>query len=303
MQIPKPLLVVCAAAWAICVHGADSEGQAKARQALEKKLNELQTPWPESSTPAVTPRPAAEVRSDSDAIARAREAVRQKIQEDRPESRPIPRPSQFLAHAAETPSSLTPDAKAAVPFALAHALGPQPVPALAVEPADTAPPGANSEALTEFIKAMRREMQDALAQTPSVPANPVSLTEGRQPRTESGSAASSVSAPNVASPWAPTPPVEKLSLVQPRRDILAAEPTPINDPGRTADGHSGKSKNSEKKTSVLGAPLVFPPLEHPPLPISAVQQQRLQALLYRYQKDEISAAEYHLQRAAVLSEQ
>src|SRR2546423_13986924 len=107
MQISKSFLVLCAVA-AGCAFGlpsraADTEAQIKAREALEKKLQEMQgqpapsnvqpivvAPAPAAKpgparapAPVVTPTPATNTPkpADSEDIARAREALRPKLSE------------------------------------------------------------------------------------------------------------------------------------------------------------------------------------------------------------------------------
>ncbi|HWQ90389.1 MAG TPA: hypothetical protein VN673_01870, partial [Clostridia bacterium] len=106
MQISKLLLAVCAVtagAVALPVQGADTEAQAKAREALRQKMNETapaaqpapvapQTPVAPKApkapvVPVAEPAPAAPVlnavpvAADPEAVAKAREAVRQKMLE------------------------------------------------------------------------------------------------------------------------------------------------------------------------------------------------------------------------------
>ncbi|HWH71089.1 MAG TPA: hypothetical protein VNT26_17005 [Candidatus Sulfotelmatobacter sp.] len=95
MQNLKSLLVLCVAAvcvLALTVRGVDNEAQAKARAALEQKLKELDPASPQSpavtpavpaapATPATAAAPVAAPASEPEAIAKAREALRQKISE------------------------------------------------------------------------------------------------------------------------------------------------------------------------------------------------------------------------------
>lgn len=48
--------------------------------------------------------------------------------------------------------------------------------------------------------------------------------------------------------------------------------------------------------------LAFPPIEGPPLPVSAAQQLRLAELLARYMADKVTPEEYQRERAKILSE-
>jgi hypothetical protein len=54
--------------------------------------------------------------------------------------------------------------------------------------------------------------------------------------------------------------------------------------------------------AMMKGPLVFPPIEPPPLPISMAKQQRLAELLRKYKADDITPAQYHEERARILAE-
>lgn len=97
MQISKSFLIACAAAYGAAVSplcAEDTEAQIRARAALQQKLNELQMqPQPAAiSAPAAAPAAravpsapaavaAAPAAADPDSVAKAREAVRQKMAE------------------------------------------------------------------------------------------------------------------------------------------------------------------------------------------------------------------------------
>lgn len=105
MQNSRTFLITCAAVFCVALLplcAADSDADQKLREALEKKLNELQTqppapiPQPKKTTappaaaapaavPAAQPAPApviiAPPPTDSETIAKAREALRQKMNE------------------------------------------------------------------------------------------------------------------------------------------------------------------------------------------------------------------------------
>jgi len=52
----------------------------------------------------------------------------------------------------------------------------------------------------------------------------------------------------------------------------------------------------------VGKELGLKPIVAPPVPISATKQARLQALLVKYQNDQITPEQYHTQRAQILAE-
>lgn len=156
MQISKSFLVVCAAAYCAALlplHAADTEAQIKARSALEQKLNELQMqsqaviPPQREAAPAAVPAPAVEPAvaaapsapapvlalppaADSESIAKAREALRQKLAElEAQPAQPIvqPAPAPAPAAAEPAPAATTVVQKAAAPAGEAAA-APAPAP-------------------------------------------------------------------------------------------------------------------------------------------------------------------------------
>ena len=91
MQIPKSLLLVCAAVVCILpqsVRAADTDAQVKAREALRKKINELQ-PQPgavETAAPAQVPVAAGSLDE------KTRAAMRQKMNELQAQPAPVVTP-------------------------------------------------------------------------------------------------------------------------------------------------------------------------------------------------------------------
>jgi hypothetical protein len=59
---------------------------------------------------------------------------------------------------------------------------------------------------------------------------------------------------------------------------------------------------SPADNTYLGQDLGMKPIAAPAVPISASKQQRLAALLQKYEADQITPDEYHQQRAAILAE-
>ncbi|HTL18041.1 MAG TPA: hypothetical protein VL793_12450, partial [Patescibacteria group bacterium] len=101
MQISRSWLVACAAACAttLAVRGNDTPAQIKAREALRQKLQETPAQTAPSNAPTassdaptapsnVPAKPAP--KADSDAIAKAREALHQQLQQPAPA--PVPAP-------------------------------------------------------------------------------------------------------------------------------------------------------------------------------------------------------------------
>lgn len=76
-----------------------------------------------------------------------------------------------------------------------------------------------------------------------------------------------------------------------RPETIPPQPRPTPQPAKPA---------KKVKTAAATAPATV--LEAPALPISADKHQRLQELLRKYQADQITPEQYHLQRAKVLAE-
>ena len=269
MQISKCFLVVCAAAYCTALlplRAADADTDAKLREALEQKLNELQTqpatatPQPSATTPSPkTPTPPATAPAsitpapaDSEAIAKARQAMREKMSElqAQPGGRPTP-PAQW------TPPPMTkPSPSVAQPT-------PAPPPAVA-QPSPAVAPPVDQESIAKARDTLHKQMKELETQPPAATPAPAS-------------------SPKVAKGQSGQKPVEAKSQetagkseVQPNADKLAKKPA-------------------------KGA-LSFPPIQAPPTAISADKETRLAELLRKYKADEITPEEYHQQRAKILSE-
>ena len=334
MQISKSFLVVCATAYCAALLplcAADADVNAKLREAMEKKLDELQTqPPPNASKPAIavpapvvvpaaqpppapaviappppggrpTPPPTARSTAkpvlvapppvDSDAIAKAREAMRQKLAEMETQSapaaaipaQPVPavQPMPAAVAPAPAPAPMVPappvvaqpePAPTPAPAPTVQAppivVQPAPVPAPAVQPAPQAPLAAptpvDSETIAKAREALRQKMKELEAQPP---AEAVTLI---RPVTKTAPETKPIATQSQGSP------------VQPEAKPMAEKPP-------------------KKAGKVTGAS-AFPPLAAPPPSVSADKDQRLQELLRKYRADQITPEEYHQQRAKILGE-
>jgi hypothetical protein len=353
MQISKSFLLVCAAAVCAAIlplRADDADTQKKLQEALDKKLNELQTQPPAATAPravatpkakkqpapaptpapapaaapaaqpapAPTPQPApapaptAAVQApstpvlvvppaaDPEVIAKAREALRQKMSElpTTPPSQPAPaaKPAPAAAPSAVTsappaqpPPAVAQPAPAPTPAPAAQPPPPvaQPAPAPAAAPAAQPPPAAAQPAPAPAVQATP---QPTLVAPP--PVSPESIDkarealrqkmkdlEGQQPAPTTGLAPASGIAPAGAKPG-----------------TAMSQPTASN-PQVTP----GAQKPSNKPPKMTAAP-AFPPIQAPPPSVSADKQQRLAELLRKYKAEEITPEEYHLQRAKIMSE-
>lgn len=69
-----------------------------------------------------------------------------------------------------------------------------------------------------------------------------------------------------------------------------------------AKAEKNKPGQGAAKTQVEKEPPAVQPLESPPLPISADQEQRLEELLKKYKADQITPEQYQTERAKILAE-
>ena len=207
MQTSKILLAVGATlVLSLSVRGADNDAQAKARQALEQQLNQpAPQPTPSSPQPIspaprpakkAPPAPAAPVMTpaepqpatvlettpgaDEQSIAKAREAMRQKIGELSTEATPAPAPTP--------PPSVAPAPTAAPspPAPVAAEPPPKVVPPPPAESPSTLTPGSEPAASPEAIAKARDAVRQKMAELPvpqveqSAPENPAAIDKARQ---------------------------------------------------------------------------------------------------------------------------
>jgi NAD(P)H-dependent FMN reductase len=264
MQISKNFFVICALALLVSappLRAAESEAQAKAREALRKKMSELDAqekgaPAPAPRAPAPTapaatppagvapagPGPAAAPapsRVDDETTARARDATRQKLRELNAQQFPgsTPAPSAQVA----PPQTPPPTVPAAVPVTA--------VPRLA----------GDDEATARAREAMRQKLRELDTQQFPGPASaPSAPPAGQMADTEATERA-------------------RAALRQKIAELDAQQPSAASRP--------------ELK-----------PLPAPPSPFSGPKEARLADLLRQYKADEISPEQYHKQRAKILTE-
>jgi len=182
MQTSKILLAICATlVFSQSVRGADSDAQARARQALEQQFKQplsapppMATPPPAptprvekqvSPAPAPTPLPSTPAEpgsarpADSEALAKAREAMHQKMGEL---SAQAPAPAQVRA---EPPPKVIPPPMAETPSALGS-------------PSEK---GSDAAAIAKAREAMRQKMTE-LPTEEAEPgsANPATIAKARE---------------------------------------------------------------------------------------------------------------------------
>jgi len=330
MQISTSLLVGCAAVLCILpqsMRAADTDAQAKAREALRQKLNELQ-PQP-AGAPAAAPAAPATATAPPDKL---RDALREKMNESQaqpPTAAPTPAvtpaPRVTEAPMPKRPRRPVPQpAPAPVPEparASESVRTPEPAPA----PEVVIPPPVESEAIAKQREAVRKKMEELqghpseeiAVRPPSRPANasrpkPLTPVEGTQPAT-----------PIAKETVKPAPRFEEVPLQPSTTPVQTPAPVPAPtfkqaehattaapnseaDAQRAAQGQAYDAPPMEKKSKkrpnkMTPTSPTFPDLPGPELTISADKHQRLQELLRRYQADEVTPAQYHEERAKILA--
>ena len=258
-----------------------------------------------AAAPAPTPEPApaAAVQStakpvltapppvDPEAIAKAREAMRQKMAEMEAQSAPAAAiPAQHVPAVQPMPAAVAP-APAPAPVVPAPPIVAQPAPAPTPVPAPTvqappvvvqptpvaapavqtapqatlaAPTPVDSETIAKAREALRQKMKELETQPPAEATNVTSAVTKAAPETKPIATQSQGS---------PTPPEAK---------PMAEKPP--------------------KKAGKVTGESSFLPLAAPPPSVSADKDQRLQELLRKYRADQITPEEYHQQRAKILAE-
>src|SRR5436190_16072372 len=277
MQISKSLLVIwatllCAGLQLVCA--AETDAQAKAREALRKKMEELQP----GSAETVVPAPAVV-----------------------PQESPAPKPPKRIAKPAPAPVIVPPPST----------------------PEVVVTPPADSEAVARSREALRKKMQELQSTPPTqtqvpvapapefhapaqpthkpAPAPQVRTTPAPAPVIVPPPATSPAPAPVVAPPpvvAAPQPPVVREPQTPPPTapPVVAQPQTPAPAPGERQEAVQAAEDQSKTKPTTSKAPPktkvapthTFRPIEGPPPNISAEKQQSLRDLLRRYQADEIT---------------
>jgi len=251
----------------LALRADDTDAQAKAREALEQKLKDMQSQPANVKAPA---KPIAPAAPATPAPKPKKDAVK-------------PVPAQVVTAPAPTTAAPTTTTPVAAPVA------PQPSqPAEVAQPAAATatpmPASGDSEAVAKAREALRQKMQELDAQPAGTPVRVVST-----PRP--------VAPPSTPAPVAPpTAPVVTSS----------SQPAPSSDPNMTATRPPGGQRPvpTPHHTPKPGqrAALSFPPLQGPPNPLPAAKQQQLDELLRQYKADQISAEKYHDERAKIVGE-
>lgn len=324
---------------------AETEAQARAREALRQKMLELdaqQQPAPRRAAPAkpVTPAPAmppAEaaprppvapvaapaagparavstsappVRQDDEAVARARAAMRQEIENSNVQQQPAPR--RAAPAKPVTPAPAPPLAETAPRSPVAPVITPAPAPAPAVT-TSVPPVRQDDEAIARARAAMRQEIQDLKVQQQPAPRRAAPAKSVA--RTPAPPVTQPTPLPPVAPVAAPTPaaPVIISPVTQDDEAVVRARAAMRQETHQSAAPAPAPAVHGRVKAPRGGATVVFPEApapsvapsirspEAPPSPIPATKELELAELLRKYRADEISPEDYHKQRAAILA--
>lgn len=322
MQISKSLIAVCTLALSaapVCTAAPDNEAQARAREALRKKLAELEG-QPAAPVAPVTPvapvaptPPAAPATLPPDQQDKVREALRRKIQELN---------QQEAAGVAPVP--------VAPPVAPAAPVAPVPT-AVAVDPS-----ASKEEQLRQAVRQKIQELNQqgavGTAQSPTAappgPTLPDSQIEQMRQRVREQIAAENAreatTQPAVTTPAAPeTVPGESVAERRARQRAEAEEHRRLAAEERerkAAEAATAKTRAQEEKRAEAAAraeaekqaatakakPRIetseFAPMVPPPSTLSGTKESRLAELTRRYKADEITPEEYHKERARIIAE-
>jgi hypothetical protein len=295
------LMVPALVSLAVCE--LDNEAQAEATNGTATNPPHAQ-PASQTRKPAAPPtatqtKPAASAASSSDAL---EQALRQKMNElnTKPSAAPTPPPAAPAAQSAPPPA---PKPSVATPVAPAPSAAPAAATAAAAtataataaaagsgqdrtsSPPDAVlPAGASTSDMDKARAALHQKMSDLNAQDAA------------------GAGASAVAATAVTAP----PPDRVVVVTGDPSEITVTNPSR----DATVNAAVQESLNANKANPKPNPPATVPanpstqmtPINAPPLPISLSKEERLQALLRRYQQDQISPEQYHEQRAKILAE-
>jgi fused signal recognition particle receptor len=286
MQISKCLLTVCAAVCVLSVRAADNQAQIKAREALEKALNQPGQPVEPApaSSPTVQPPPApvappatVSAPADSEAISRAREALEQKMNQIQGQpAQPAPAPAPVVSQPPPPKRRAKPQAAPQPPMTVQAPAAP------ALNPA----PAAVDDSIAKAREALREKMQTLGAEPAPTPPAPA-FAQPQAPAAPPVAAAPAVQPP-AAPAYNALPEPESADVAKARESVRTTLDAMPDQPSPDKAGKVGMN---------------FPRLQAPPLGISADKQQKLQNLLQQYKMDLISPEQYQAARAKILAGQ
>ena len=259
MQAAKTLLTLLALG--LCVGTVsqarpDTEAQAKAREALRKKMAELDG-QPATPAPPAAPAPAAPAKP-----AKAPKAT--------PPPQPTPPPQAVAAPVAAAPVAAAPAAGTATP-----------------------------EQIERLRESTRQKIAELNAQGKSAPASVATPPPA------------AVAATPPAAPDAPAPPAKSAAEIRAEEKAAAAEAKRLAEEDKArqkAEAEAAKAKEAaEAKAAAAQAKSApkgptFDPIPAPPSNLAESKETRLADLLKKYKAEEITPEQYHTERAKILAE-
>ena len=301
MQNSRTFLVACAAAYCLALLplcAADADADLKLREALEKKLNELQTQSGQAVPPpvVVAPPPVKTIPP---------------VTMPAPAARPTP-PAQWTPPPAARPlPPVTQPARVPAPIPVP---APEPAVQTTPKPVLVAPPPVDSETIAKAREALRQKMSEleGPVATAAQPAPPVTPPTPAPTPVPAPTPAPPAQPPPVAVQPAPIP----TPIVQPAPKPVLVAPTPVS-PETLAKAQAAMEQKMKEldaqppvapaqpppmKPKTLKGPQAFPPLQGPPPAVAGDKAKRLQELLRKYRADQVTPEEYHQQRAKILAE-
>jgi hypothetical protein len=298
MQISRTLLVACAAACATTLAVRGNDTPAQIK-AREALRQKLQQSPPDATVPAAPAAPAAPVpRADSQAISKARDALHQQMAQ----------PASAVAAPEPAPAAVPMPAPASAPVAAASDA---PVPP-AVAPVQQAEP----DAIAKARDAVRQKIQESPGTPPPAPA--AAPTAAPSPAVAATPIATPPAAPKVVPPIASEPSPDSSApesdSIAKARQALRQQISGDTEAGPKADAESLAKAREALRQRMQGMTYVDPasrggstvgsnfiPLEGPPLPISSEKHERLNGLLQRYRADQLTPEQYQAERAKILA--
>lgn len=271
MQSSRTFLVVCAVACftsSIAFAAPDNLSQAQAREALRKKMDELNAQQPATETPAPMTKPA-------------------KAPKPVAAPKPVKKPEPVVV--AQPPAVATPAPTAVAPTS------PAPL------------PRATGEQVARQREALRQKMAELEAQgkagqpasasvaAPAVVSAPPSTTP---------STAMPVAKPTAAKSANTKKAEKQAAAAEKKRAAAEAKAREDDQKAAAAEAKARQAKKGKTKPELATEtkPAALAPFEPPPSSVLGAKEIRLNELLSKYKAEAITPEEYHKERAKILAE-
>jgi len=284
MQILTKCFIVCALAATIAPfssRGADTDAQTKAREALRQKMSELE------AQPVVTnPAPSSTAPTK------------------KPKTRPAPAP--VVTKPAESVKTLPEPAPASVrPTETTPAPAPAPAPVVKTTPPPKSSPVAKTSQNSGPVTASRPDSERIAKAREALEAKMKEINaQGGQPTVAVQPPATQ---PSASTPAPASREPEVTSTSRPSASTDANETLPAPPPRkRSPEAETKQAQQSKRPKETRPTPESRPMYalpKGPPPPVSDEKVQKLNALLQRYEADQITPDQYHAERAKILAGQ